>query len=113
MGPLAAKSYLGHQVVQPAATEDRPVQRARQEINYGRRGKGYVFGALQPTTGATCTELYAGRTIANWVAFLERVDAWVDLDVAQVFAIVDNLSIHRATDVLVFCLAHPRWQFVF
>jgi transposase len=33
--------------------------------------------------------------------------------VEQVFAIVDNLSAHRATDVLLFSLAHPRWEFVF
>ena len=28
-------------------------------------------------------------------------------------AIVDNLSAHRATDVLLFVLAHPRWAMVF
>ena len=27
--------------------------------------------------------------------------------------ILDNLSTHRATDVLLFSLAHPRWEFVF
>ena len=26
---------------------------------------------------------------------------------------VDNLNIHSATDVLLFALAHPRWEFVF
>ncbi|HEV2108420.1 MAG TPA: transposase [Thermomicrobiales bacterium] len=26
---------------------------------------------------------------------------------------LDNLSTHRATDVLLFALAHPRWEFVF
>ena len=31
----------------------------------------------------------------------------------RVYAIVDNLSAHRATDVLLFSLAHPRWEFVF
>jgi hypothetical protein len=112
MGPVAAKSYLGQQLVaQPAAPD--PAQRAHQEIDYGRRGKGYVFGALQPTTGATWTQSYQGRTIANWVDFLEQVDYWIDPTVARIFAIVDNLNIHRATDVLLFSLAHPRWQFVF
>ena len=28
-------------------------------------------------------------------------------------AILDNLNVHRATDVLLFSLAHPRWEFVF
>ena len=26
---------------------------------------------------------------------------------------MDNLSTHSATDVLLFALAHPRWEFVF
>jgi hypothetical protein len=26
---------------------------------------------------------------------------------------MDNLRAHRATDVLLFSLAHPRWEFVF
>ena len=113
MGPVAAKSYLGQQVVVAQMTTDHPAQRARQEIDYGRRGKGYVFGALQPATGATYTETYGGRTIANWVDFLERVEAWINPAMTQIFAIVDNLNVHRATDVLLFSLAHPRWQFVF
>ncbi len=113
MGPVAAKSYLGLQLVAAVPTADQPVQRARQEIDYGRRGKGYVFGALRPASGATYTELYNGRTIANWVDFLERIEAWIDPMIEQIFAIVDNLNIHRATDVLLFSLAHPRWQFVF
>ncbi len=113
MGPVAAKSYPGQQLVAAAPMDEQPVQRARQEIDYGRRGKGYVFGALQPASGETTTELYSGRTIANWVDFLERVDAWIDPTIERIFAIVDNLNIHRATDVLLFSLAHPRWEFVF
>jgi transposase len=31
----------------------------------------------------------------------------------RVYAIIDHLSAHRATDVLLFSLAHPRWEFVF
>jgi transposase len=33
--------------------------------------------------------------------------------VERVYAIVDNLQAHRATDVLLFALAFPRWEFVF
>ena len=29
------------------------------------------------------------------------------------YAIMDNLSTHRAPDVLLFALTHPRWAFVF
>jgi transposase len=72
-----------------------------------------VFGALQATTGAVLTACYSGRTTANWVDFLERVDAWVTPEVERVYAILDNLNTHRAPDVLLFAVAHPRWEFVF
>jgi transposase len=48
-----------------------------------------------------------------WVDFLQAVDAWVGPEPEAVFAIVDNLSTHRAADVLLFSLAYPRWHFVF
>jgi len=41
------------------------------------------------------------------------VEHWLPSAVERVYAILDNLSTHRATDVLLFVLAHPRWEFVF
>jgi hypothetical protein len=41
-----------------------------------------------------------------------RVEAWISPDVERIYTIMDNLSAHRATDVLLFSLAHPRWEFV-
>ena len=41
------------------------------------------------------------------------VEAWVDPDVERIYAILDNLSTHRALDVLLWSLTHPRWEFVF
>jgi transposase len=114
MGPESAKSFPGQQVVRrdPDPTTGA-VERAIQEIDYGRRGKGYVFGAFQPATGAAFTHAYGGRTIANWVDFLARVEAWAPPEAERIYAILDNLNTHRATDVLLFTLAHPRWEFVF
>ena len=106
MGPESAKSYPGQQIV-PAT------QRAKQEIDYGQRGKGYVFGAFRPASGEALTDTYPRRTTVNWVDFLTQVDAWIPAEVERVYAIVDNLSTHRATDVLLFSLAHPRWEFIF
>lgn len=123
MGPESAKSFVGQQLVYaqgvPAERQSDPQQerqgaeRATQEIDYGRRGKGYIFGAFRPATGDAFTRPYRGRTIANWINFLEQVEAWLPKDCEQIYAMVDNLSVHRATDVLLFCLAHPRWEFVF
>jgi transposase len=112
MGPEAAKSHPGCRLIRPAPTGDHR-ERATQEIDYGRRGKGYVFGAFRPATGEAFTAPYPGRTIANWVDFLEKVDAWLDPGAGRVYAILDNLSTHRALDVLLWALEHPRWEFVF
>ena len=114
MGPESAKSFPGQQLVRAVPERDGPpAERARQEIDYGRRGKGYIFGAFRPATGAAVTAPYDGRTTANWVDFLGQVDGWLPADSERVYAIVDNLQAHRATDVLLFALAHPRWEFVF
>jgi transposase len=109
MGPVASKSYPGQRVVRPAGPD---AERARQEIDYGRRGKGHVFGAF-PATGAALTATYDGRTTANWVDFLAQVEGWIDPAVERVYAVTDNLTTHTAPDVLLFALAHPRWEFVF
>ncbi len=108
MGPLSAKSYPGRAPVRTATAE-----RAKQEIDYGRRGKGSIFGAFCPATGAAFTRPYPGRGTAHWVAFLNEVEHWIPEGVEQVYAITDNLSSHRTTDVLLFMLAHPRWEMVF
>jgi hypothetical protein len=84
MGPESAKSFPGQQLVAiqepPAPTLEageaattavmpsppaRPAGRARQEIAYGRRGKGYLVGAFKPAAGEALTVPYAGRTTAN------------------------------------------------
>ena len=114
MGPESAKSHPGRQIVRiTTGRPDQPAARARQEIDDGRRGGGYIFGAFQPATGEAFTRPYRGRTIVNWVDVLEQVEDWLPAEAARVYAIVDNLNVHRAVDVLLFCLAHPRWEFVF
>ena len=114
MGPESAKSYPGQGVVRVEATDTEPAGRAKQEIDYGRRGHaGYVFGALKPADGEVFTATYTGRTIGNWSDFLEQVETWLPPEVERVYAILDNLNVHRAWDVLLFNLAHPRWEFVF
>ena len=112
MGPESAKSFRGARLVQQDPSGQQRV-RAPQEADYGRRGSGYIFGAFHPATGAELTIPYEGRTIANWVDFLDQVDAWVAPETERVYAILDNLSTHRAVDVLLWSLTHPRWEFVF
>jgi transposase len=119
MGPQAPKSIPGRELVlaEPRVEPDstlRPAGRAKQAIETGKRGRGgYVYGAFRPATGEAFTRCYEHRRGVDWVDFLERVDAWVPPDVGRVYAILDNLPGHRTTDVLLFALWHPRWEFVF
>ena len=112
MGPESAKSFPGSRLVCRDPRRKRRL-RAKQEIDYGRRGRGYVFGAFVPTTGRAFTAPYAGRSTANFVDFLEQVESWLDPTSGRVYAVLDNLAAHRAPDVLLWALAHPRWEFVF
>jgi hypothetical protein len=95
-----------------ASAPARPAGRACQEIDYGRRGKGYIFGAFKPAGGEALTAPYPGRTTANYVDCLAPVEAWMAPDGERIDALMDHLRAHRATDVLLFALAHPRWAFV-
>lgn len=110
MGPVSAKSYPGQQAID---VKVRPAERAKQEIDYGRRGKGSIFGALWETTGQCWTHDYAGRTIANFIDFLSQVDAQIPAEIERVYAIMDNLNVHHCNDLLLFSLHHPRWEFVY
>src|SRR5438270_7457493 len=105
MGPESAKSFPGQEVTRAAG-------RAGQAAGYGRRGKGYIFGAFRPATGEAFTRPYPGRTTANWIDFLAQVEAWVPAEVGAVYAVLDNPAAHRSTDALLFSLARPRWEFV-
>jgi len=118
MGPQAAKSYPGQEPVRTAPRDEgdggrHPAGRARQEVDSGRRGKGDIFGAFRPATGEALTRPYPSRSAANWADFLGRVEARAPPEAERVDARLDNLQAHRATDVVLFCLAHPRWEFVF
>ena len=116
MRPESAKSTLGQRPVRAQAQADgtvRPAERATQEADDGRRGQGSIFGAFRPATGDVFTKPYERRTAANWADFLACVEAWLPTDGDPVDASVDHLSAHRATDVLLFSLTHPRWEFVF
>jgi transposase len=102
-----------------ASGEERPGHAARrrdprappgaptQEIDDGRRGNGYIFGAFQPATGEAFTWTATQRTTANFVAFLEETERWIDPTIARVYAILDNLKAHRGADVLLCALAGP------
>jgi hypothetical protein len=57
--------------------------------------------------------MYSRRIVGNYVEFLEKVEQWVPAEIERVYAVVDNLYMHSAYDVMLFSLAYPRWEFVF
>lgn len=114
MGPMSARSHPGQQPVRTRSNGSSPAGRAKQELDYGRRpNEGYVFGAFMPATGEALTATYHSRSIHTFVDFLDKVEAWAPAEVDRIYAILDNLRTHKAYDVLLFNLAHPRWEFVF
>jgi DDE superfamily endonuclease len=114
MGPLSARTHAGQELVRPCAAPGRPAGRARQEVDYGRRTtEGYVFGGFRPATGEALTATYPSRSSTHFADFLDRLDAWVPAAAERAYVILDNLNVHRGYDVLLFNLAHPRWEFVF
>jgi transposase len=119
MGPQAPKATPGQELVRaaPGVEPDgtrRPAGRAKRPVETGRRGRGgYVFGAFRPATGEALTRCYERRRGIDWVDFLGHVEAWVPQEVERIYAVMDNLPTHRTTDVLLFSLGHPRWEFVF
>lgn len=116
MGPLSVRSYPGRE---PIYTRKGGKQgragRSKQEREHGRDRNpgGHVFGAFQPATGEALTATYTSRSIVTFIDFLEKVEVWVPESVGKIYVILDNLRAHKAYDVLLFSLAHPRWEFVF
>lgn len=114
LGPVSATTYPGHVLLPPPPPGQRG-PRAPQENDWGRRGSGFLFGAVVPATGAAFTAPFDRRTGANWVTFLNQVAAWLPTVTAatHVIAILDNCSSHKTQDSAFFRLSHPTWTFCF
>lgn len=114
MGPVRVKRYAGKRLVRaPSHDPGWPRGRATYRETPGRAPGGYIFGALCPHTGKAFTAPYRRRTKRNYLEFLESLETWIDPASTEVVAILDNLNIHRAEEVLLFMCAHPRWEFLF
>jgi hypothetical protein len=110
MGPVSAKRYPGQEAIEGQA---RPAQRATQEIEYGRRGKGDVYGALWETTGDCWTPCYPRRCTEHFIDFLCYVDEQVPAEVERIYAILDKLEMHHCRDLLLCRRPHERWELVY
>jgi len=102
MGPVSATTYAA-----PRWAEKRPPVLP----DYGRRGQVWTFGAFEPRSGQALTWSAPKRNSANFIAFLDQIVGRWPTD--ELVLILDNLSIHKTMDVLLWALAHPRVRFLF
>ena len=66
MGPISAKTYPG-EIWQSGS------YRATFEPDYGRRGKLWIHGALEPVTGKATIVLSPSRDGASHIQLLEQI----------------------------------------
>jgi len=104
MGPVSAKTY-------PGETWESGPYRAKFEPDYGRRGKIWVHGAFEPSTGDATLLFSPSRDGATHIQLLEQViehfpsDRWLIIE--------DNLTIHKSRDVKTALLAWPEIQILY
>ena len=104
MGPVALKDY-------PATRWSPEECRPHFIPNYERRGKLWVYGAMEPATGEVPTTGYQGRSSQEMPAFLDSVDQhWPN---GTVHVILDNLSSHKTFSVLLWVWGHQRFALHF
>jgi transposase len=104
MGPVAVKDY--------PATRWSPGQwRPHFLPSYERRGKVWVYGAMEPATGEVLTASRQGRSSQEMLEFLDSVDQhWPQ---GTVHVILDNLSSHKTLYVLLWVWGHRRFALHF
>ncbi len=71
----------------------------------------WVFGSLEPSTGAVITQMQTHRTRHEFIALLDQVvQTWSQ---GELVLILDNLAVHKPLDVQLWALAHPQVRFLF
>ena len=81
----------------------------REEVDNGRRGKGYNFGAVPPGDRRDADPTYSSQSADHGAAVLEGDAARTQAEVTRVYAIVDNRQAYRATVVLPFGPCGDPW----
>ncbi|MCW5879899.1 MAG: IS630 family transposase [Anaerolineae bacterium] len=104
LGPLAVKTY-------PGAEWHAGPQRATFEPDYGRRGKVWLHGAFEPSTGQGAVIFSEARDSRSHIRLLEKMMS--DFPAERWLLIEDNLSTHTSHQVRLALLAWPNVQVQF
>ena len=91
----------------------KPGTPRREDYHYERHGVCSVFLASEPLAGTRVTKVRAQRTRQDFAHFIKELVDVHYADAEKLVLVMDNLNTHTAMDVLLFALAHPRWEFVF
>ncbi|QIX28731.1 IS630 family transposase [Nocardioides sp. JQ2195] len=89
-----------------------PTTPAKATHDYIRNGTIDLFAALEIATGKVITDLRPSHTSAEFVRFLDKIDAEVPADL-DVHVVLDNLSTHKTPAVHEWLLRHQRFHFHF
>ena len=104
LGPLAVKTY-------PGAEWKVGSDRATFEPDYGRRGKMWLHGAFEPSTGEGTFIFSASRDSLSHIHLLEQI--MIHFPAERWLIIEDNLSTHTSRQVQLALLAWPEIQVQF
>jgi len=92
------------------AVPSRPVQ---VEHEYERKGALNLFAALDTRSGITYGRTYPRKRQAEFIDFLEHLDATIPARVRRIHVICDNVSVHHGKAVRAWLAKHPRFVFHF
>jgi transposase len=92
------------------AQAGRPV---RVEQNYTRSGALNLFAAFNTRTGQVIVWNAARKRAAEFVAFLDLLEASLPPALATVHLVLDNLRVHKSKAVNAWLAEHPRFVFHF
>ncbi len=85
----------------------------RVEHEYERGGALNLFAAFDTRTGEVFGMTAPRKRAAEFLTFLERLDARVDARVAAIHVVLDNLRVHKGRAALAWLADHPRFVFHF
>lgn len=89
-----------------------PTTPQRATHDYARNGTLDLFAALNIATGTVISDLRKTHTAADFIAFLDQIDAEVPNEL-DVHVILDNLATHKTPAVHDWLLRHRRFHFHF
>jgi transposase len=91
----------------------RPKEPILVEHEYRRAGALQLFGAKNVRTGKVFGICYPRKRQAEFIHFLEALDAHVPASIRKIHVVLDNVSYHHGKQVQAWLSSHPRFQFTF